>query len=462
LPRRLRRTPWILATLLLAFGSGRAVAAAGPSADAERLSTYIRFDTTNPPGSERVAIDWLATLARQAGASTEVVLSPGGRANLIARLPATVPDAPVIALLHHVDVVPAGPGWRRPPFSGDRHEGAIWGRGAIDAKSYGIAHLAALLEAARLPERRRDLLLLAVADEEAGGAEGVGWLLGARPALLDRLEVVLNEGGGNKSVGERLLYWGIEIDQKRPLWLEVRSRGRGGHASNADPESPAHLLVRGLARLVAAPPPLSGSQAALDFLRRLGRLDPRAQSAVGPAQKLLAGGALDDAERRALVGYESLLRDTLQVTTLTAAERINVVAREARASIDVRLLPETDSDTFLAAVRAAVGADLEVEVVHSTPAAGPSSTESALYREISTLLSDRAPVVPLFIPAFTDSRYFRARGVAAYGFSPFVLDARELLTVHAENERISLTAFDRGVETMKSVVRALVGPLPTR
>ena len=47
-------------------------------------------------------------------------------------------------------------------------------------------------------------------------------------------------------------------------------------------------------------------------------------------------------------------------------------------------------------------------------------------------------------------------GIAAYGFSPFALDALELRTVHAPDERISLTTLDQGVETMTRVVRALV------
>ena len=63
--------------------------------------------------------------------------------------------------------------------------------------------------------------------------------------------------------------------------------------------------------------------------------------------------------------------------------------------------------------------------------------------------------MPAFIPAFTDSRFFRARGIAAYGLQPFALDGLLLRTIHAPDERIPLTVLDRGVETMTRVLRAL-------
>jgi acetylornithine deacetylase/succinyl-diaminopimelate desuccinylase-like protein len=115
----------------------------------------------------------------------------------------------------------------------------------------------------------------------------------------------------------------------------------------------------------------------------------------------------------------------------------------------------------VARIKDRLGPDLEVETILPAPAAAaPSSTTNPVYRTIATELTREAPVVATFIPSFTDSRYFRASGIAAYGFSPFPIDAVELLTVHARDERISLAAFDRGVATMRRVVRALVGAAP--
>ena len=131
------------------FAAAPVLAGAGPVA---WLQKYLSFDTSNPPGGELPAIRYLASLIERGDPGGEievrVLLSPNGRANLYARLPANAVDATArsLVLLHHLDVVPAGEGWTRPPFGGELHRGRIWGRGALDAKSLGVAHLNAMLD----------------------------------------------------------------------------------------------------------------------------------------------------------------------------------------------------------------------------------------------------------------------------------------------------------------------------
>ena len=453
------------------------IAVAAPSGEplspaAATLAAYLRVDTTNPPGNERAGAELLAGVLRGAGIESQILSSPRGRASLYARLPATTGAAAsgppgAIVLLHHIDTVPVGEGWRYPPFAGEIRDGELWGRGAIDAKGLGVAQLMAFLDLARTHSpRRRAVIFLAVADEEAGGAEGTGWLLAAHPELFADVALVLNEGGVNKAVAGRPLFWGIEVDQKRPLWLEVAASGRPGHASAANPESATHRLIAGLARVVALPRPWRVTPAANDFLAALARFDPQARAAHSALRALAARADGEAAADRngafPLPGFESLLADTLQVTTLAGAERINVVAGEARAGIDVRLLPDTDERAFVAGLEALLGPGLDVRVLLTSPAAPPSSSASADYRTIAAaLIGDTGvPVVPAFIPAFTDSRSFRARGIAAYGLSPFALDGLALRGVHAPDERIPLAVFERGVATMIRVVRALAATDP--
>ena len=157
----------------------------------------------------------------------------------------------------------------------------------------------------------------------------------------------------------------------------------------------------------------------------------------------------------------------MQITTLAGSDRINVVAGEARAGIDVRLLPDTDERRFVAELERTLGPGLDGERPPRPrrqhrlrralrPRATTARLAAALAAPAPGATSRAGPVVPAFIPAFTDSRFFRARGIAAYGFSPFALDGLLLRTVHAPDERIPLAALDRGVETMIRVVRALV------
>jgi acetylornithine deacetylase/succinyl-diaminopimelate desuccinylase-like protein len=424
------------------------------SEPARWLQEYLRIDTTNPPGHEERAVEFLRARLAAAGIASERLVGPGGRSSLVARLPPSRPGGRSIVLLHHMDVVPAGEGWSRDAFGGEERDGSIWGRGAIDCKSLGIAELAAFLAAARSPApRERGLILLAVADEETGGGGGTGWILDARPELFSDVEAVLNEGGQNRVVLGKQHFWGLETTQKRPLWLEIRAAGRAGHASAVNPESAVHQLVRGLARLVDEPAVWRVSPAARAYFAGLAPIDANAAAmardldaiiqAKGPTRNLLPGMAI-------------YFLDTVQVTVLEGASEINVVPGEARARVDVRLLPDTDEKTFLDHLRAVVGKELEVEVLLSSPPVAPSPTDTAVYRRIAATLSPSAPVVPSFIAGITDSRYFRARGIAAYGFSPFALDWDALHTVHGPDEHIPVAAFDRGVETLRAVVLALV------
>jgi acetylornithine deacetylase/succinyl-diaminopimelate desuccinylase-like protein len=446
-------------SLALALAASALIGAAPPgSREAGWLGGYLRIDTTNPPGGEAAAAAYLAELLDAEGFATERYATPDGRVSLVARLPATEPDAPWVVLLHHLDVVPAGEGWSAPPFAGEIRDGALWGRGAIDAKGLGIAELAGFLAAAREPVRRRGLLFVAVADEEAGGGAGTAFLFERHPEIFDRVEAVLGEGGINRTVLGRTLFWGIEVAQKRPLWLDVVARGRAGHASSLNPDSAAHRLIRGLARALEAPLVWKVTPAARAYLEAVGRFDPQAAAVVADLDRIAASG---EPAPSILPGMAGLFLDTLQVTRLEGSDRINVVAGEARASIDARLLPDTDAEAWLATLRERLGDQLEVTVRLSAPPSPPSPTGTALWSELAAALGDGAPVVPVFIAGITDARYFRERGIAAYGLSPFELENALVRSVHGPDERIPLDVLDAGVAKMTRIARALVAPPST-
>jgi acetylornithine deacetylase/succinyl-diaminopimelate desuccinylase-like protein len=448
----MRRLAHLVPLLLLAAPPA---GAARLSPEAAWLADYLRIDTTNPPGREAEAAAFLAARLKEAGIASERHVTPAGRTSLVARLPATTPGAPWIALVHHLDVVPAGDGWTAPPFGGELRDGYLVGRGAIDTKSLGVAHLAALLDAARLPERRRGLLFLAVADEENGGSEGMAWLAQRRPELFANVEAALGEGGLNRTVLGRTFFWGLEVAQKRAYWLALTARGRPGHGSSLNPDSAAHELVRALARLVERPPEWKLQGPVRDFFRAYAALEP---SLRGAAFDPDAAVGPNGPAAWVPPGWWGLLQDTAQVTTLAAGERPNVVAGEARARLDLRLLPETDAEAYLAALAATLGDRIAVEVTLATPPSPPSPVGTPVWRALERALADRAPVLPALIPGITDSRFLRQRGVPAYGFSPFELEAIEMRRVHGPDERIPLDRFDAGVARMRRVVRALVSP----
>jgi acetylornithine deacetylase/succinyl-diaminopimelate desuccinylase-like protein len=458
--RPARRLPAVLLTALVGLLSVPLLPAAPApelSEAARWLQQYLRIDTSNPPGNEHKAAAFLAGILHREGIATRLLVTPEGRTNLYARLSSAKSGGRALLLLHHMDVVAAGPGWTVPPFSGRVRDGLLWGRGAIDDKSLGIAQLAALvhLKRGRVP-LERDLIYLAVADEENGGGRGTAWLLAEHPELFRGVEAVMNEGGRTQVTGGKILWWGVEVAQKRPLWLEVATTGRGGHGAGLNPDSANHRLVQGLARLLALPPRWRITPPARAYTRALAPLHNEFWKPVlGDIDRTVGP---DGPTGPLLPGMANLFLDTVQVTVLDGGHRINVIPERAVARLDIRLLPDTDAEAFLAEIRRALGDGFEVKVLVTSPPAPASPAGGRFYQALQRALGPEAPVVPTFVPGFTDSRYFRQRGIPAYGVSPFALSAEDSLGIHNPNERIPLAAFDRGVERTRRLVALYAAP----
>ncbi len=434
-------------------GTGAADDAPPPLSEAAGwLRGYLQIDTSNPPGNERRTADYLAAILARAGIPSRLWVSPTGRVSLSARLVSPRSGGRALLLLHHMDVVAPGSGWTVPPFAGLVRGGSLWGRGALDDKGLGICGLAALIDLARRHAALdRDVLFVAVADEENGGGQGTAWLLARHPEVFAGVEAVIGEGGRNQFSGH-LLWWGIEVSQKRPLWLAVSAHGRGGHGSALNPESANHQLIAGLARLLALPEhwrvtaPVRAYLAAIAPLhnahwRQIFAHIDQVIADAGPRQPIFPGMA-------------NLFLDTVQVTVLAGGDRINVVPAEAHARIDIRLLPDTDATAFLAAAQQALGKQLQVEVLVSAPPAPPSPAAGRLYDAFTRVLGREGPVAPMLGAGTTDSRFFRERRVPAYGISPFALGPQDSGGVHGADEHLPLAELDRGVERMRRIVGA--------
>lgn len=358
-----------------------------------------------------------------------------GRPSLWAYLPPTqpAPAGATLLLLHHMDVVPADSLWRGLPFGGEVREGELWGRGAIDAKSLGVTQLAALVALARdNGVRRRGVALLASADEERGGELGAERWLELRPELFGDVVAVANEGGSNRGFDGRLHWWGIEIAQKRPLWIE---------ATAADPVE----LLAGLRRLIDLPPRWRVSGPVQFTFAKL-----------APHYNEHWRGIFADLERHVgpegprvplLPGMATFLLDSVQANELEI-----LPDGGARARIDVRLLPDSDDDFWLERIREALGPDVDSEVLLSAPLVESSPWEGPWLEILQQVLGREAPVVPQMAAGITDSRFFRQRGIPAYGILPFILDSSLMRTVHGRDERIPVAELERGAERMKELV----------
>jgi acetylornithine deacetylase/succinyl-diaminopimelate desuccinylase-like protein len=425
----------------------------------EVLSRLVRFHTVNPPGAERACQEWLRDYLEDAG--LEVVLdgAEAERPNLVARLAAEDGDSgPALGFLSHVDTVLAdAQDWSRDPWSGEVVDGFLWGRGAQDMKSQTAAEAVAVATLARSGWRpaRGEAKLISVVDEETGGELGAQWLTEQRPDL-SRCDWLINEGAGTvMPFGDRRLY-GVCVAEKGTFRFAVRTRGTAGHAS-----VPA-LADNALLKLVPS-------------LERLGERRPRYDVTPEPRALLEAigldsddpEGAVDrlrasDPRLAALV--EPTLGVTLAPTIISASPKINVIPARAELRVDCRVPPGMGGEETMARIREVLGeGDFEIDFVEQV-VGNRSPIDSPLMDAIRDWVDARDPgaeVVPVVLPAFTDSRWFRAAfpDCVAYGFFP----QRELNLyeawplVHGADERIAVRDLGYAADCFAGLARELLG-----
>lgn len=421
------------------------------------LQEYLRIDTTNPPGSELEAALFLGEVLEAAGIEYEVIESAPGRASLVARLRGNGQRGGHLALLNHTDVVmPDGRFWSVPPFSGALVDGRIYGRGAVDMKSYGVVQLMTFLALHRQgAPLGRDVLFIATADEEAGGGWGAGYLVENRPDLLEGLEFVLTEGGVTRDLEGRRIHM-VETTQKMPLWLRISARGVAGHGSQVIRESAVNRLIRALDKLRTYQPQIKLVPPVAEALRATARLtdNPREAAALRAVERNIADpDFLERIERQ----YAGLLRNTMSITVLSGSSKTNVIPAEAYAEIDCRLLPGESPELFIETLRDVIDdPTIEIETLLSFDSS-ESPRDTALWRAIEEVArrdSGNAVVLPMVQPGFTDSHYFRERGVVAYGWSPLVLRAGDG-PAHGVDESISADAVRAAPKMLYDLVQVL-------
>lgn len=416
------------------------------------LQRYVAIDTSLPDGDPPAGAELLAERLRAAGLPVTVERVGEKDVNLWSVLEGDDPQA--IVLHHHIDVEAVGrlEDWRYPPFRGTIRGPWMYGRGVFDMKSVAVAQLEAFL---RLAERSaaagrrpsRSVILLATSGEETGSELGMRWMLRAHPELVDRFGVVLTEGGIVEARGlDDVKYWGIEFAQKRILWVTL----------------------------------CSDSRQRLDELRDELIAEKRSANGltVSPELKTFFAHYADTRDRadwRALIADPvRLARDPVTfggmpqyVQTLFRSQAVPLPVRETSGGwelpISVQLVPGADPEAVLAELLPPWRSNGLGVTVYDEGAAGHGSpADHPVLEEIREVLSSRypeAPIGPVYLPhTITDARFLRARGIPAYGFSPFMIltpEVTEWVRGDTVDERIALNGFVEGVEIYAELLERL-------
>lgn len=436
---------------------------------AQNLSMLIGYRTVSYPDwqlvdqgqfdAQRVALEKMYPLVHNTLEHHRV-----GRNGLLFRWPGIRADSAKSAvLMAHLDVVPVDPDdeWQQPSFDGVQAEGYIWGRGALDDKGSAVAILEAvesLLEQGFSPAN--DVYLSFGGDEEVGGEDAVAAVdllaqRGVRPWL------VLDEGGavaGQAFPGVARDAAMIGLAEKGVLNVALRFSDPGGHSSTPPQGGATARLARAITRLDRRPFPVELHPESARMLEIFAAemsgiprtLLSQAQRLRWPLARLLP-----------FFGPEAsaVVRTTTAVTQLSGSKAANALAAHASATINFRIaIGSSVAETLQRLRRIINDPTAEIEVLESAEPSQVSASDGEQFSLLRTVVQEVFPdvvVAPYLVMAMTDSRHFGKLSDAVFRFAPFRMSAQERGSLHAANERISLSALSEGVQFYRTLLSKL-------
>jgi acetylornithine deacetylase/succinyl-diaminopimelate desuccinylase-like protein len=405
----------------------------------QTIQSYVRINTSNPPGDVTKAADFLMGIFEREGIQARRFESAPGRSIVLARLTGSGAARPIL-LLHHMDVVPTDPSrWQHDPFGGEIADGKIWGRGSIDMKGLGVVQLMAFLSLRRQHVALdRDVILMAVPDEEVGGALGAQWMRANHYAEIDP-EYILDEGGfGSRDLfAPGKLVFGISVAEKKIMWLKLRAEGVAGHGSQPHDRNPNDRMIRALARLLGEPMPTSAFSVLDTMKARVGALAPNKFN-------------------------NAIQHSTISITSFRSGvgdpPKVNVIPSVAEATLDCRVLPGTTKDQWLAEIRRRLGdPEVGIEIINEGDDPVVTTQDSSFYTALEAAVKRMYPeaiLTPMVVPYGTDSNGFRPRGVKSYGFTPVIVPAEAVMSMHGDAEYLPADAVGPAIQILFEALKA--------
>lgn len=458
---------------LLFAGLSAALAAQSPGVDWPRVETetmehfqaVLRFNTSDPPGNERPAAEYLKQVLEREGIPVKIFELEPNRLNVVARLKGSGKKRPLL-MMGHTDTVNVDPAkWTFPPFSATRNGGYVYGRGTVDDKDNVTASLMTLLLLKRsgVP-LDRDVIFLAEAGEEGTTRVGIQFMTQQHFDEIDA-EYCLAEGGSVLRSGGRVRYASVETAEKIPHGILLTATGVAGHGSVPLETNSILKLSQAVTRVATWKPPIQLNDTTRAYFTRLAAISPPAEAAryravIGTDPK--AAQEAVDYFSKSEPRLASSVRSSISPNIIQGGYRINVIPSEAKATLDVRLISPQDPEAFLNEVRKVVNDPaIRVEwiprdVRPSTPSARLDSEVFKVLESAYARLYDTA-VLPTMSTGATDMAYLRAKGIQCYGVGPAAdaEDGPKGFGAHSDQERILESELHKFVRFHYEVVRDL-------
>ena len=467
IPRR--RSPKRLALLSAAFAVATLTAQTQPDWKAlepeimQQFQAVLRFDTRNPPGNEHIVAEYLKAVFDQAGIPAQIYALDANRSNVVARLKGNGKKRPLL-IMGHSDVVTVDEAkWKFPPFSATRDEGWVYARGTMDDKDNltgGLMTMLLLLKRMNVP-LDRDVIFLAEAGEEGNSNFGIQYMVKEHFPEIEA-EYCLAEGGGVTRIGGEAKFAQVETLEKIPRGIELVAHGISGHGSIPLKSNAIVHLSGAVAKVGQWRPEVRFNETTGTYFRRLAAISPpdvakyyRDVLSTDPKLRVAADDWLFENEPL----HSSMLRTSVSPNIFTGGYRSNVIPSEAKATLDVRMLPDEDPAKFLELVKRVVD-DPAVEVRFGAQNTRPSGVEARLDSEAFKILEAattriyKTVTLPTMITGATDMAQLRAKGVQCFGIGPAtdMEDVAKGFAMHSDQERLLESELYRFVRYNYEVV----------
>ena len=418
------------------------------------FQAILLLDTSNPPGNEKLAVDYLKSVLDGEGIETKVFALDPQRPNLVARLRGSGKKRPVL-IMGHTDVVTVDPAkWKHPPFSATREGGYVYGRGTLDDKPSVAAGLMTMLQLKRLKiPLDRDVIFLAEASEEGNGPYGINFMVERHWAEIEA-EYCFAEGGGVVRRGGKIQYAAVATTEKIAHTVKLVARGVAGHGSVPLRSNAIVHLSQAVAKVAAWQTPMRLNETTRAYFERLTKLS--APEDAARYQNILLQKDSDAVQEYFAINVPRLystLRTSISPNIIKGGYLRNVIPSEAKATLDIRALPDEDISVLLEQLRKVIN-DPAIEVARMTSGATrPGPPPSRLDTEAFQLLEAahqriyNAVTLPTMLTGGTDMAQVRARGVQCYGIGPMtdIEDGPKGFGAHSDQERILEEALHKFV-----------------
>lgn len=425
------------------------------------LIELLKINTTNPPGNEQAAAKYIAGILAKEGITAELLDLAPGRSAVVARLRSSAVADPSKALLlvAHMDVVGVDRGkWSVDPFGGVIKDSYLWGRGSIDDKSMLAANLAAFIALKRgSVHLNRDVIFLGTSDEEQFGDASIKMIIAK---YWDKIAAgyALNEGGKVVLKNGKVQYVALQASEKVSVNVTLTAAGKGGHASTPTKDNPVVHIAAAVEKIGNFNTPVHFTSIVRRYFEALAPLEDEETSKW---MRVVDTSDRGEHAQRFLADanpmWNSMMRDTIAPTILQAGVRSNVIPSEARAVLNIRLIPGDTIDVLVNDLKKLVNdPQIRFEIAPEGGLAAPnSSLENGFYNLITKVSAQEfggVPVIPFMSTGATDSAQLRLHGVQAYGLRPFPISEADDARVHGDEERLPLASFPQGVDLMVRIV----------